>query len=50
MLVLDDSEKKNDFRDEETENKILVYCISIALQTSGQIEKKLFRNKNLFQL
>jgi len=31
MFVLADSEKKNDFRDEKTENEILVYRIPNAL-------------------
>ena len=31
VFVLPDSEKKNYFRDEKTENEILVYCNPIAL-------------------
>ena len=48
MIVSADSEKENDFRDEKTENEILVYCIPIALQTSGQKERTLEILKTIF--
>ena len=49
MFVLHDTGKENDFRDEKTENEILVYCISNTLQISGKIKQIFSEARKLFR-